>query len=214
MMCVDFKNIREQFQLLNDFTDAYHWDIMDGHYVPNLALNLDMIKSLGDIIEKPIHAHLMVNKPQDFVEQLIDLEVAEITFHVDTVTRQFFRLKNLIRQAGIGVGLVLNPMDRVEQLEWAIDDLDSVTVMAVDPGFAAQPFISGMVKKVAVLKKLKDKNGYNYDIEVDGGVGPKTLDQLIEAGANRFVLGTSGLFHLADDLEECIKLAKEFIPFK
>ncbi len=214
IMCVDFGRMAQDLALLNEFTDAYHWDIMDGHYVPNLALNLDMIASLRDDLKQPIHAHLMVTRPQDYVQQLLDLGVEEITFHLDTVNAQFFRLRNLIKDAGRKIGIVLNPVERPADLEYIIDELDSITVMTVDPGFAGQPFIQGMVKKIAQLQDLKQRKGYTYEIEVDGGVNQRTLAMLMEAGAERFVLGSSGLFNLGSTLEESIAIARSYIPFK
>lgn len=214
VMCMDYRDMGRQFEILNEFADAYHWDIMDGHYVPNIVLNLDMLKTLQPVIKKPVHAHLMVERPQDFVEQLIDLGVGEISFQIDTVNRQMFRLLNLAEKAGVGVGAVLNPMDTVDSLKYVLGRLASVTVMTVDPGFAGQPFIPEMLDKISLLKELKIKHGYTYEIEVDGSVNHRTFQRLSDAGAERFVLGSSGLFGLADTLEEAVEKARSYIPFK
>ncbi|MGI6149319.1 MAG: allulose-6-phosphate 3-epimerase [Firmicutes bacterium] len=214
VMCMDYKDMGRQFELLNDFTDAYHWDVMDGNYVPNLSLNLDMLKTLSPVIHKPIHAHLMVTRPQDYVEHLIELGVSEISLHIDTVSRQMFRLMNLAEEAGVAVGAVLNPMETIDSLQYVLGRLASVTVMTVDPGFAGQKFIPEMLDKIAALKELKLKQGYKYEIEVDGSVNPRTFERLMDAGAERFVLGSSGLFTLGATLEEAIAVARSFIPFK
>jgi len=211
---MDYKDMGRQFELLNDFTDAYHWDVMDGNYVPNLSLNLDMLKTLSPVIHKPIHAHLMVTRPQDYVEHLIELGVSEISLHIDTVSRQMFRLMNLAEEAGVAVGAVLNPMETIDSLQYVLGRLASVTVMTVDPGFAGQKFIPEMLDKIAALKELKLKQGYKYEIEVDGSVNPRTFERLMDAGAERFVLGSSGLFTLGATLEEAIAVARSFIPFK
>ena len=102
----------------------------------------------------------------------------------------------------------------MDQLRHVLGRLDSVTVMTVDPGFAGQPFIPEMLEKITLLKELKIKHGYKYEIEVDGGVNMRTFDQLMEAGAERFILGSSGLFNLADNLEDAIGKARSYIPFK
>lgn len=211
VMCMDHGNMVEQFRMLNGFADSYHWDIMDGNYVPNVTLGPDAIDSLRSVIEKPIHVHLMVTRPQDYVGQLIDLQVAGISFHLDTVTSQAFRLADLVHDAGIGVGIVLNPIEPVYALEYIMDQLDSITVMTVDPGFAGQRFIHPMLRKISHLKELKEKNGYKYTIEVDGAVNRMTLDSLRRAGAERLVLGSSGLFGLGEDLSESIRLARDYI---
>ncbi len=214
VMCMDYTEMGKQFELLNEFTDAYHWDIMDGNYVPNVSLNFEMLETLGHAIKKPIQAHLMVVRPQDYVERLIDCGVSEVSFHIDTVNRQIFRLMNLLEKANVGVGVVINPMETVDQLRYVLGRLDSVTVMTVDPGFAGQPFIPEMLEKITLLRELKIKHGYKYEIEVDGGVNMRTFDQLMEAGAERFILGSSGLFNLADTLEDAISKARSYIPFK
>jgi D-allulose-6-phosphate 3-epimerase len=211
---MDYTAMGKQFELLNDFTDAYHWDVMDGNYVPNVSLNFEMLETLGHVIKKPIQAHLMVVRPQDYVERLIDNGVSEISFHIDTVNRQIFRLMNILEKAKVGVGMVINPMETVDQLQYVLERLDSVCVMTVDPGFAGQSFIPEMLKKITLLKELKIKHGYKYEIEVDGGVNMRTFDQLMEAGAERFILGSSGLFNLADTLEDAIGKARSYIPFK
>ena len=177
-------------------------------------LNFEMLETLGHVIKKPIQAHLMVVRPQDYVERLIDNGVSEISFHIDTVNRQIFRLMNILEKAKVGVGMVINPMETVDQLQYVLERLDSVCVMTVDACFAGQHFIPEMLKKITLLKDLKIKHGYKYEIEVDGGVNMRTFDQLMEAGAERFILGSSGLFNLADTLEDAIGKARSYIPFK
>lgn len=211
-MCMNYADLGKQFALLNDFTDAYHWDFMDGHYVPNVSLNFEMLETVSPMMNKPIHAHLMVSRPQDYVDRLIQSGVNEICFHVDTVSRQIFRLIDIIKKASIGVGLVLNPMEPVDTLQYVAPYLDSVTVMTVDPGFAGQRFIDDMLHKISSLNELKAKHGYIYQIEVDGGVNASTFDRLLTAGAERFILGSSGLFSLGEDLVESIQRAQAYIP--
>lgn len=214
VMCMDYKNMENQFTILNDFTDAYHWDIMDGNYVPNVSLNFEMLETLAPVIKRPVHAHLMTVRPQDFVERLIDQGVSEICFHIDTVNRQIFRLMNLADKAKVGVGMVLNPLETVDSLQYVLERLDTITVMTVDPGFAGQPFIPEMLSKITLLKELKIRHGYKYQIEVDGGVNQRTFEQLMDAGAERFILGSSGLFNLADNLPDAVSKARSYIPFK
>jgi D-allulose-6-phosphate 3-epimerase len=125
-----------------------------------------------------------------------------------------FRLMNLAEEAGVAVGAVLNPMETIDSLQYVLGRLASVTVMTVDPGFAGQKFIPEMLDKIAALKELKLKQGYKYEIEVDGSVNPRTFERLMDAGAERFVLGSSGLFTLGATLEEAIAVARSFIPFK
>ena len=137
VMCMDYTAMGKQFELLNDFTDAYHWDVMDGNYVPNVSLNFEMLETLGHVIKKPIQAHLMVVRPQDYVERLIDNGVSEISFHIDTVNRQIFRLMNILEKVRLA-GYGNQPDGDSGPAQYVLERLDSVCVMTVDPGFAGQ----------------------------------------------------------------------------
>ena len=214
VMCADYKKLGEQINILNNFTDYYHFDLMDGHYVPNITLNFDMISSLKEIITKPINIHLMVTNPQDYLQRLLQLGVDSVSFHLNTIETQAFRIIQAVQDNGIKAGVVLNPLERPESLEYLFDIIDQVTVMTVDPGFAGQQFIPKMLDKIRKLKAIRQKNNYNYQIEVDGSVNKKTINQLIAAGADILILGNSGLFSLGDTLAEAIENTRKYIIFK
>jgi len=213
VMCIDYRQIRYQIEKLNSFTDYFHFDIMDGHYVPNFTLNFDMIDSLGKIIKKPIDVHLMVSNPEIFLPRLYSLSINSISFHLNTIENQAFRIIRQVKGNNIKVGIVLNPIEKVEILEYLFNIIDKVVIMTVDPGFAGQKFIPEMVEKIKKLKKIKDDFNYHFEIEVDGHVNKNTISSLIDAGADVFILGKSGLFSLDNDIEEAIKKAKRYIPF-
>ncbi|AZO93755.1 D-allulose 6-phosphate 3-epimerase [Halocella sp. SP3-1] len=214
VMCGDYKKLGEQLEKINDFTDEYHFDFMDGHYVPNITLNFDMIKSLREVASKPINVHLMVTNPEDYIERLINLGVDSISFHLDTIRNQAFRVINEVKDNDIKAGIVLNPAEREVSLQYLFDVIDRVTVMTVDPGFAGQKFIPQMLSKIKNLKSIREENNYNYEIEVDGSVNQGTIDQLIAAGVDIYILGNSGFFSLGANLDEAIENTKKYICFK
>lgn len=200
LMCMDLLNIKEQLQILNTRADMFHVDIMDGHYVKNITLSPDFCKAIRPVCQIPLDCHLMVTTPDDFIEPLAKAGAGYICPHAETINADAFRIVNKIRSLGCRVGVVLNPATPVSYIQHYIHLLDKVTVMSVDPGFAGQPFIREMLDKIRELKTLKEEKGYEYLIEVDGSCNEKTFGDLAGAGTEVFIVGTSGLFNLDEDL--------------
>ncbi len=200
-MCMDFLDIKNQAKILNSRCDFYHIDIMDGHFVPNLALSADFVAAFRQVAAKPLDCHLMVTNPQDYIQPLKKAGADIICFQVETVSNQVFRIIKSIKDAGCKVGAVFSPATPLSAARYYLHLLDKITIMSVDPGFAGQPFISEMLKKIEKAKKLKEENGYRYIIEVDGSCNARTFGKLLKAGTECFVVGTSGLFSLDTDLE-------------
>ncbi len=213
VMCANYRELDKQIRKLNFFTDYYHFDIMDGHYVPNIMLNFDIIKDLRNIITKPIDVHLMVTNPENYLSKLIDLNVDFVSFHINTIENQTFRIIGEAKKNKLKVGVVLNPVERLESLEYLFNILDKITIMTVDPGFSGQKFIPEMLTKIKKLKKLKQENNYSFEIEIDGCINKETIKPLIKVGAEVYILGNSGFFSLNKNIEKAIKMAKEYIPF-
>ncbi|MEY8353300.1 D-allulose 6-phosphate 3-epimerase [Lachnospiraceae bacterium 54-53] len=201
LMCMDFLNIKEQIEILNTRADMYHVDIMDGHYVKNITLSPDFCKAIHPVCRIPLDCHLMVTDPDDFIEPLASAGAGYICPHAETVNADAFRIVNKIRSLGCKVGIVLNPATPVFYIRHYIHLLDKVTVMTVDPGFAGQPFIREMLDKIRELRTIKEEKGYDYLIEVDGSCNERTFGELAGAGAEVFIVGTSGLFGLDENLE-------------
>lgn len=202
LMCMDLLNIKEQIEILNTRADFYHVDIMDGHFVKNITLSPDFCKAISPVCKIPLDCHLMVTTPDDYIEPLAEAGAGYICPHAETINSDAFRIINKIKSKGCKVGVVLNPATPVSYIQHYIHLLDKVTVMSVDPGFAGQPFIVEMLDKIRELKELKQKNGYNYLIEVDGSCNEKTFKRLADAGVEVFIVGSSGLFNLDSDLEK------------
>ncbi|MBQ8027222.1 MAG: ribulose-phosphate 3-epimerase [Clostridia bacterium] len=202
LMCMDFLNIGEQINILNSRCDFYHIDIMDGHYVPNLTLSPDFVRAVSSVAKRPLDCHLMVTNPSDYIAPLKAAGASYICLQTETISANAFRLINTIKSCGCKVGAVFNPATPLSAAQYYLHLLDKITIMTVDPGFAGQTFIREMITKIEQARSLKEKNGYGYIIEIDGSCNEKTFGELYRAGAECFVVGSSGLFSLDSDLEK------------
>lgn len=202
LMCMDLSKFKEQVEVLNKKADFYHVDIMDGHFVKNITLSPFFIQELKKISKLPIDAHLMVENPSDFVDMTIDAGADYISLHAETINGEAFRLAHYIKEKGKKFGVVLNPETPIETIRHYIHHVDKLTIMTVDPGFAGQKFVVEMIDKIKEAKELKEKYGYKYLITIDGSCNKNTFQQLLEAGAEVLIVGTSGLFNLDEDVEK------------
>ncbi len=199
---MDLTNFREQISILNNRADRYHIDVMDGHYVKNITLSPFFIEQLRKLTTLPIDVHLMAEHPQDFlIDACIDAGASMICLHPDVVQRDVFRIIRHIHDRGCQIGFVLNPATPLDTLESYIHLIDRVTIMTIDPGFAGQPFLKEMLSKIKQAKELKKKRGYSFSIEVDGSCNESTYRLLAEAGNEIYIVGTSGLFGLHEQLD-------------
>ncbi|MGP2449533.1 D-allulose 6-phosphate 3-epimerase [Pantoea stewartii subsp. indologenes] len=200
LMCMNLMEIKQQLAVLNTRADFLHVDIMDGHYVKNITLSPFFIEQIRPHTPVAIDVHLMVEQPTDFIEAVAKAGADYICTHAETINRDAFRVINLIRSLGKKPGVVLNPATPVSFIHHYIHLLEKITVMTVDPGYAGQPFIPEMVQKIQQLKALKQAQGYDFLIEIDGSCNQRTYRTLLEAGADVLIVGTSGLFNVHDDL--------------
>lgn len=201
LMCMNLMEIKQQLAVLDARADFLHIDIMDGHYVKNLTLSPFFIEQIRPFTQVALDVHLMVEEPTDFIEVIAKAGADYICPHAETINRDAFRVINQIRSLGKKVGVVLNPATPVSFIQSYIHLLDKVTVMTVDPGYAGQPFIVEMLKKIEELRDLKNRHDYHYLIEIDGSCNQRTYNLLLGAGAEVLIVGTSGLFNLHENLE-------------
>lgn len=201
LMCMDMMKLTEQLRFLNSKADRLHVDIMDGHYVKNLALSASFVAQIRPYTSLPIDVHLMVEAPASFIPALLDAGADAFSLHPETICREAFRVINMLRQAGKEVGMVLNPATPVESIQHYLHLLDKVTVMTVDPGYAGQPFIPEMLAKITQLHQLKETGSLRFLLEVDGSCNRNTYRAQLGAGAQILVMGSSGLFRADMPLE-------------
>lgn len=206
LMCMNLMEIKHQLSVLNKHADFLHIDIMDGHYVKNITLSPFFIEQIRPHTPLVIDVHLMVEEPTDFIDAIAKAGADYICPHAETINKDAFRVINQIRGLDKKVGIVLNPATPVSFIKHYIHLIDKITVMTVDPGYAGQPFIPEMIEKIKELRDLKAEHGYKYLIEIDGSCNKRTYEQLLGAGAEVLIVGSSGLFNLDEDLDSAWQL--------
>jgi D-allulose-6-phosphate 3-epimerase len=210
-MCLDYLRIREQIEALNTHADYYHIDIMDGHFCKNITLSPDFMRAVKGISRLPFDVHLMTDYPNDFISMVREAGADIISPHAETINTDAFRTINRIKSLGAKAGVVLNPATPLEYIKHYASRLDCITIMTVDVGYAGQPFIEEMLEKIRLCKKWKEEYGYTYKIEIDGSCNKKTFKRLYDAGAEVFVVGSSGLFSLDDNINSAYeKMCADF----
>lgn len=211
LMCMDLMHAAGDIAVLDRYCGMLHADIMDGHFAPNLMLSPGFIKSAKQASALPVDAHLMVERPGDYIEPLAAAGVDYITVHAETITNNAFRTIHRIKDTGAKVGIALCPATPLETISAYADLIDLLLIMTVDIGYAGQAFIPQMIEKIRQADRLRAEKGYSYLIQVDGCVGRPVYKQLYECGVNVYVMGTAGLFKQGVPLETaCKNMITEF----
>jgi len=170
--------------------DRIQWDVMDGHFVPNLTFGPDVIAATRGLVGLGFEAHLMVTEPDPMLPRWVEAGCELLIVHAEAVTH-LHRTLGLIRELGARAGVALNPATPLSAVEHVLDLADLVLVMTVNPGFGGQRYLAGMASKIAAARALIERRGLDIELEVDGGIGPATIGAAARAGATVFCAGSA-----------------------
>jgi ribulose-phosphate 3-epimerase len=192
----DFARLASEAEAVSGVADWLHVDVMDNHFVPNLTIGLPVVESLLKHTGLPLDCHLMITDPDRWAPAYAEAGARNVTVHVEAAG-QPVRLLRMIRSAGARAGLALNPATPVEPYADLLPEIDMLLLMTVEPGFGGQPFLDLVLPKLRRARALVAARGGSVWLQVDGGVGPDTIERCAEAGADVFVAGSS--VYSADD---------------
>jgi ribulose-phosphate 3-epimerase len=197
LLAADFGRLREEMASVTEAgADWLHFDVMDGHFVPNMSFGPLVVAALRPHSTLPFDVHLMITPVDPFVTAFAEAGADHILFHPEAGPHPH-RTLQLIRSLGKKTGVVLSPGTPVESIAWLLELVDIVLVMSVNPGFGGQRFLASQLPKIAALRRMIDAGGRQIALAVDGGIAPETAAQVVAAGADTLIAGTA-VFGAAD----------------
>ena len=200
ILAADFGNLQRDVEMVNNSdADWFHIDVMDGHFLPKISYGMQVIAAIKKHATKPLDVHLMIEKPERYIEEFKKVGADIITVHYES-TVHLHRTLTQIEDAGCKAGVVLNLTTPVSVLEDILPKCYMVLLMSINPGFGGQKFEDITYDRVKKLRKMIDDRGLDTRIEIDGGVTNKNIKALVEAGADTFVAG-SYIFKSDNQLE-------------
>ncbi len=211
ILAADFSRLGDDIKAVADAGAHYiHIDVMDGAFVPSISLGMPVIESIRKITNTEFDVHLMVQEPVRYIADFVNAGADMISVHAEACTHLDSTLMK-IKSYGKKAGVVLNPATPLSVLEYELEKVDMVLLMTVNPGFGGQKYIPQMTRKVAELRKMIDDRNLNVDIQVDGGISLDNVREVIEAGANVFVAGSSVFRgNAAENVKAFLKVFEEY----
>ena len=216
ILSADLLKLKEQIEIVEqNGADLIHVDIMDGHFVPNITFGPVIVKTLKRITKLPLDVHLMISNPDNYAPHFIDAGGDYITIHQES-SKDLKKSIQYVKDLKAKVGVSVNPSTEISTILPVLSELDLVLLMTVNPGFGAQKFINSVTEKVKKISDIKEKNGYSFLIEVDGGINLNTVPTVVEAGAEVLVAGNAifGQNDIANACRELKKVAEETVVKK
>jgi ribulose-phosphate 3-epimerase len=191
ILSADFSRLGEEIEAAaRGGATILHFDVMDGHFVPNLTVGLPVLKSIARVTDLPIDAHLMISEPGRYAEQFVEAGAKMVSVHVEA-DAHLHRTLATIKAAGAQAGVVINPATPIESLAEAVQFADYVLVMSVNPGFGGQKFIPSSIDKVRRLRRMIEERQLETRIEIDGGIDLTNIASVVAAGAEIIVAGSA-----------------------
>ncbi|GAA0495294.1 ribulose-phosphate 3-epimerase [Salinibacillus aidingensis] len=210
ILSADFARLGEEVKDVEQAgADYIHVDVMDGHFVPNITIGPLIVKAIRPVTALPLDVHLMIEKPEDYVEAFANAGADIITVHQEACVH-LHRTIQMIKQNGVKAGVVINPATPVETIRPILPDVDLVLLMTVNPGFGGQAFIESVIPKIEEVAALKQEQNLSFEIEVDGGVNKDTAKRCTDAGTNVLVAG-SAIFNSENRKQAMEEIRQEII---
>ena len=192
MLSADFLHLDKDVEMVNEYADLFHLDIMDGTFVPNISFGFPVVGAIAKKARKPLDVHLMIVHPEKYVERFAKAGAAYISFHYEAALEDSEAIIGQIQSLGVKAGIVINPDCPVEAIFPLLPKVDFVLIMSVFAGFGGQKFIPESLDRVRAVRAQLDRLGRkDVPVEIDGGVGPANAAEIIRAGAEILVAGSS-----------------------
>ena len=203
LLAADFSNLGKAVADVQESgAEGIHCDIMDGHFVPNITFGPLVVSAIRPYTDLPLCCHLMIERPELYIERFAEAGASEITVHAETCPH-LHRTLQQIKATGVKAGVSLNPSTPLCMIENVLADMDVLLVMTVNPGFGGQSFIEGMVSKIAIARQMAEELNPELDIAVDGGIDATTAPRVVRVGANVLIAGTAVFGHPGGLAEGC-----------
>jgi ribulose-phosphate 3-epimerase len=191
ILSADFSRLADEIRAVEEGgAKVLHVDVMDGHFVPNITIGLPVVESLRKATKLTLDTHLMISEPGRYAVKFVEAGADMVSVHVEADVH-LQRTLTAIREAGAKAGIAINPATPLVSLEEALRYADFVLLMSVNPGFGGQKFVPTSMDKLRRLRKMIDDRGLDVRIEIDGGIGPENIAEIIEAGAEIIVAGSA-----------------------